>query len=157
MKIILRNLNPKCRWINHKLALRTFSNSYINEGTLYIHWPFCLKRCSYCNFNKYIPRGGQEEESRMIKCMVKEINYLFSISHIKTVNSIFFGGGTPSLCSPDSVSTIIETVKGLGLIKNAEITLEANPTTVEGERLKSYKEAGVNRISLGVQVMFTHK
>jgi len=120
---------------------------------VYVHWPFCLSKCPYCDFNSHVRRGGVDEP-RFLAAIQAELKHRARLTPGRTVRSIFFGGGTPSLMAPETVGAIIETVGKLWkLDPKAEITLEANPTSVEATRFKGYRAAGVNRASLGVQAM----
>ncbi|XP_068923632.1 radical S-adenosyl methionine domain-containing protein 1, mitochondrial isoform X2 [Petaurus breviceps papuanus] len=120
------------------------------SAALYVHWPYCEKRCSYCNFNKYIPRGL--DENAMQRCLVKETVTLLKLSGVQRINSVFFGGGTPSLASPHTVASVLEAVaQTTHLPAKAEITLEANPTSSKASRLAAFRGAGINRLSIGIQ------
>ncbi len=120
---------------------------------VYVHWPFCLSKCPYCDFNSHVRRGGVEEE-RYLAAILTELKQRAAITPGREVRSIFFGGGTPSLMAPKTVAAIIEAIGQLWkLDPGAEITLEANPTSVEAGRFRGYREAGVNRVSLGVQAL----
>ena len=149
-------------------------------------WPYCEKRCSYCNFNKYIPRGVDEAALR--RCLVIEAQTLLRLSGVRRwvlgpgswelcraaeqvagilegsptfsspfsfprVESVFVGGGTPSLASPHTVAAVLEAVaQAAHLPADSEVTLEANPTSASGSRLAAFGAAGVNRLSIGLQV-----
>ncbi len=118
---------------------------------IYVHWPFCAAKCPYCDFNSHV-RHTPLDEKAFVKAYVKELEHFAALTPNRTVQSIFFGGGTPSLMDPLSIETIIDTISNLwSLHPNIEITLEANPTSVEAGRFKGYRSAGVNRVSLGVQ------
>ncbi|XP_075417741.1 radical S-adenosyl methionine domain-containing protein 1, mitochondrial [Tenrec ecaudatus] len=120
------------------------------RAALYVHWPYCEKRCSYCNFNKYIARGVEEAAVR--SCLVTEAQTLLRISGVRRVESVFFGGGTPSLASPHTVGAVLEAVaQAAHLPADTEVTLEANPTSSPGSRLAAFGTAGVNRLSIGLQ------
>ncbi len=120
---------------------------------VYVHWPFCLSKCPYCDFNSHVRRGGIEED-RYLSAIRIELKQRAALTHGRTVRSIFFGGGTPSLMAPETVAGVIETIGKLWKVDpKAEITLEANPTSVEAGRFRGYREAGVNRVSLGVQAL----
>ncbi|KAB1266646.1 Radical S-adenosyl methionine domain-containing protein 1; mitochondrial [Camelus dromedarius] len=120
------------------------------RAVLYVHWPYCEKRCSYCNFNKYIPRGVDEAAVR--RCLVTEAQTLLRLSGVRRVESVFFGGGTPSLASPHTVAAVLEAVaQATHLPADSEVTLEANPTSAPGSRLAAFRAAGVNRLSVGLQ------
>ncbi|KAM3909956.1 radical S-adenosyl methionine domain-containing protein 1, mitochondrial isoform 2-T2 [Leptodactylus fuscus] len=113
-------------------------------------WPYCEKRCTYCNFNKYITRSDNEDVLR--SCLVQEARTLIQLSQVRRVPSIFFGGGTPSLASPSTIHTILEEIsKSAYLPLDAEISLEANPTSLRESKLQQFRDAGVNRLSIGVQ------
>lgn len=118
---------------------------------VYIHWPFCAAKCPYCDFNSHVHRGAFDEDS-FVTAYVKEIETTAKRAPGRLVDAIFFGGGTPSLMKPDSVGTILDAIgKHWQVSDSVEVTLEANPTSVEAERFRGYRYAGVNRVSLGVQ------
>ncbi|XP_054891039.1 radical S-adenosyl methionine domain-containing protein 1, mitochondrial isoform X1 [Poeciliopsis prolifica] len=120
------------------------------QASLYVHWPYCLRRCTYCNFNKYIPKENNEDI--MAKCLQRETETLLQLSQVSCITSVFFGGGTPSLAHPSTIAKILETVsKQVNLSDEAEVTLEVNPTPVGMSKLKDYHHVGVNRFSIGVQ------
>ncbi|XP_056361566.1 radical S-adenosyl methionine domain-containing protein 1, mitochondrial isoform X2 [Oenanthe melanoleuca] len=119
-------------------------------AALYVHWPYCRKRCSYCNFNTYVVRALDEAAVRA--CLVREAQTLLRLSQVHSVSSVFFGGGTPSLASPGTVAAVLEAVAGAAhLAAAAEVTLEANPSSASTSRLAGFRAAGVNRLSIGVQ------
>jgi len=118
---------------------------------VYVHWPFCASKCPYCDFNSHVHRGAFDEAD-YVAAYKRELGYFAALKPDETVQSIFFGGGTPSLMHPDSVAAILDCIAGLWPVaEGAEITLEANPTSVEADRFRGYRSAGVNRVSLGVQ------
>ena len=118
---------------------------------VYVHWPFCAAKCPYCDFNSHVHRGAFDEAA-YVEAYVSEIAYFAKQAPGRVVQSIFFGGGTPSLMDPRSVGGILEAIaRHWEIDPKAEITLEANPTSVEAERFRGYRAAGVNRVSLGVQ------
>ncbi len=118
---------------------------------VYVHWPFCAAKCPYCDFNSHVHRGAFDEAA-YVEAYDREIAYFAGQAPGRVVQSIFFGGGTPSLMDPRSVGGILESIgKHWNIAPNAEITLEANPTSVEADRFRGYRAAGVNRVSLGVQ------
>jgi len=118
---------------------------------VYVHWPFCLAKCPYCDFNSHVHRGAFDEAA-YVEAYAREIAWFAERTPGRTVQSIFFGGGTPSLMSPAAVGRILEEIgRHWAIDRNAEVTLEANPTSVEAERFRGYRAAGVNRVSLGVQ------
>lgn len=117
---------------------------------VYIHWPFCRKKCPYCDFNSHVRETVDQKE--WVDAYLKELAWFSSQTKEKEVTSIFFGGGTPSLMHPETVGALIEGVSKHFIIRSdAEITLEANPTSVEAQSFYGYRSAGVNRLSMGVQ------
>nr|XP_056717892.1 radical S-adenosyl methionine domain-containing protein 1, mitochondrial [Euleptes europaea] len=120
------------------------------QAALYVHWPYCEKRCSYCNFNKYIPRSIDEPGMR--DCLIQEAKTLIQLSQVQRITSVFFGGGTPSMASPLTVGDVLDSISQCAhLAEGAEITLEANPTSADASRLAEFQRAGVNRLSIGIQ------
>ena len=118
---------------------------------VYVHWPFCLSKCPYCDFNSHVRHGGIDE-ARFLRAYEAEIAATAARIGKRTVSSVFFGGGTPSLMQPSSVQAILDAIaKHWSVAPGAEVTLEANPTSVEATRFRGYRAAGVNRVSLGVQ------
>jgi oxygen-independent coproporphyrinogen-3 oxidase len=118
---------------------------------VYVHWPFCTSKCPYCDFNSHVHHGAFDEAA-YVAAYEREIAWFAERTPGRTVQSIFFGGGTPSLMSPGAVGAILQSIgRRWPVDPKAEITLEANPTSVEAERFKGYRVAGVNRVSLGVQ------
>ncbi|XP_064007794.1 radical S-adenosyl methionine domain-containing protein 1, mitochondrial [Pogoniulus pusillus] len=119
-------------------------------AALYVHWPYCRKRCSYCSFNKYVVPAV--DEAAMGTCLVREARTLLRLSQVQSVSSVFFGGGTPSLASPRTIAAVLEAVAGAAhLPAGTEVTLEANPSSAGTQRLADFKAAGVNRLSIGIQ------
>jgi putative oxygen-independent coproporphyrinogen III oxidase len=120
---------------------------------VYVHWPFCLSKCPYCDFNSHVRHGGIDE-ARFLRAYETEIAATGARVPHRTVSSIFFGGGTPSLMQPSSVQAILDCIgKHWTIAPDVEITLEANPTSVEATRFRGFRAAGVNRVSLGVQAL----
>lgn len=120
---------------------------------VYIHWPFCLSKCPYCDFNSHVRHGGLDE-ARFVRAYGAEIAATAARIPGRTVSTIFFGGGTPSLMQPASVAAVLDAIaRHWTIAPNVEITLEANPTSVEAERFRAFHGAGVNRVSLGVQAL----
>jgi len=120
---------------------------------VYVHWPFCLAKCPYCDFNSHV-RHDKPDEQRYAEAIARELEYLKQKTCAKEVTSIFFGGGTPSLMLPSTVERVLnEIAKRWAVSETVEITLEANPTSVETGRFRGYHAAGVNRVSLGVQAL----
>jgi putative oxygen-independent coproporphyrinogen III oxidase len=120
---------------------------------VYVHWPFCLSKCPYCDFNSHVRHGGVDE-TRFVRAFETEIAATAARVPGRLVSTIFFGGGTPSLMQPASVQAILDAIgKHWSVAPDVEVTLEANPTSVEATRFRGYRTAGVNRVSLGVQAL----
>ncbi|MDP4593307.1 MAG: radical SAM family heme chaperone HemW [Beijerinckiaceae bacterium] len=120
---------------------------------VYVHWPFCLSKCPYCDFNSHV-RAQPIDEVRYIEAYRAEMAHRAAITGPRTVHSVFFGGGTPSLMKPRTIAALIDSIaKHWTLASDAEITLEANPTSIEAGRFAGYRTAGVNRVSVGVQAL----
>lgn len=118
---------------------------------IYVHWPFCLSKCPYCDFNSHV-RARPIDESRFVAAYRTELAHRAALTRGRNVASIFFGGGTPSLMSPATVAAILDAIVGHWQVAaDAEITLEANPTSVEAQSFRGFRAAGINRVSLGVQ------
>src|ERR1039458_7411469 len=123
------------------------------QFAVYVHWPFCLSKCPYCDFNSHVRHGGVDE-GRFVRAIEAEIAATAARVPDRTVSTIFFGGGTPSLMQPASVQAILDAIgKHWSVAPGVEVTLEANPTSVEATRFRGYRSAGVNRVSLGVQAL----
>jgi putative oxygen-independent coproporphyrinogen III oxidase len=119
---------------------------------VYVHWPFCLAKCPYCDFNSHVRRDV--DPARWQAALVAEVAAAAREVPGRRVDSVFFGGGTPSLMPPETVAAVIAAIgAGWDLAPDAEITLEANPTSVEAGRFRGYRAAGVNRLSMGVQAL----
>lgn len=119
---------------------------------IYVHWPFCAAKCPYCDFNSHVQKII--EEKQWVSAYLCELDRLFQTIGTRPLKTVFFGGGTPSLMSPDLVYQILSKIFSLWPRSNdLEVSLEANPTSVEAGRFKGYQQAGVNRISLGVQAL----
>jgi oxygen-independent coproporphyrinogen-3 oxidase len=120
---------------------------------VYIHWPFCLSKCPYCDFNSHV-RAAAIDQPRYTAAFEAEIASTAARIGARTVSTIFIGGGTPSLMQPATVAAVLDAIaRHWTVAANAEITLEANPTSVEAERFHGFRAAGVNRVSLGVQAL----
>ncbi|MBL8566998.1 MAG: coproporphyrinogen III oxidase [Hyphomicrobiaceae bacterium] len=128
--------------------------SIVNEPGfgVYVHWPFCAQKCPYCDFNSHV-RFKPTDDARYLAAYRRELDSVAAITgRGQSVSSIFLGGGTPSLMQPSTVAGILEHIARLwSIAPGAEITLEANPGSVEAGRFAGYRAAGVNRVSLGVQ------
>ena len=138
---------------------------------LYVHIPFCIKKCPYCDFTSFTPleisavlRAGSKAppfltgftpekvpEEEYVKAIIREIGFRSGEAGISNIETVYFGGGTPSLISPKGILSILSVIAEKFTLLDPEITLEANPGTVDRERLKGYRDAGINRLSLGVQ------
>ncbi|MBO9192794.1 coproporphyrinogen III oxidase [Rhizobium sp. 16-449-1b] len=120
---------------------------------VYVHWPFCAAKCPYCDFNSHV-RHQPVDQERFTAAFLKEMAAMRQLSGPKTVTSVFLGGGTPSLMNPSTVSAILDRIaREWHMPDGIEITMEANPSSVEAERFRGYRAAGVNRVSLGVQAL----
>jgi oxygen-independent coproporphyrinogen-3 oxidase len=119
---------------------------------LYIHWPFCASKCPYCDFNSHVAQSI--DQMRWARAYLHEIDRVAATTHGRVLNSVFFGGGTPSLMDPEVVHLILERVgERWPRANDLEVTLEANPGSVEAGRFRAYAGAGVNRLSLGMQAL----
>jgi oxygen-independent coproporphyrinogen-3 oxidase len=119
---------------------------------VYVHWPFCLAKCPYCDFNSHVSRNV--DQNAWCEALLCETAHMHDLTGSRTADTVFFGGGTPSLMPPQTVAAIVERIDRLwGLAPDAEITLEANPTSVEAAKFRDYASSGVNRVSMGVQAL----
>ncbi|MEO1107334.1 MAG: radical SAM family heme chaperone HemW [Pseudomonadota bacterium] len=119
---------------------------------LYVHWPFCEAKCPYCDFNSHVSR--EIDQKQWLESYLSELQRSAAETPDRVLNTIFFGGGTPSLMAPETVAAVIDEARTLWRPANdMEITLEANPGSVEAGRFSAYRDAGVNRISMGVQAL----
>lgn len=135
-------------------AIRPYTPPAGNPGFgVYVHWPFCAAKCPYCDFNSHV-RHQPVDQARYVAAFRREIATMAARSRGQRVTSVFLGGGTPSLMEPGTVAAILDAVADAWTVEEgAEITLEANPSSVEAERFRGYRAAGVNRVSLGVQAL----
>ncbi|WP_405402316.1 radical SAM family heme chaperone HemW [Paracoccus sp. Ld10] len=119
---------------------------------LYVHWPFCAAKCPYCDFNSHVV--AHVDQRRWANALSSEIARLAAETPDRHLSSIFFGGGTPSLMLPETVDAVIRAAQaGWGFANDIEISLEANPTSVERDRFRGFADAGVNRLSMGIQAL----
>ncbi|MEM6886603.1 MAG: radical SAM family heme chaperone HemW [Pseudomonadota bacterium] len=119
---------------------------------IYIHWPFCEAKCPYCDFNSHVAR--KIDHAAWCAAYLFEIDRLAQQTHGRVLSSVFFGGGTPSLMDPETVAAVLERIhKHWPVANRVEVTLEANPSSVEATRFAAFKDAGVNRISMGIQAL----
>ena len=124
----------------------------ITDFALYIHWPFCKSKCPYCDFNSHVREGV--DDARWRQALLAELDHWAPMLRGRRLVSIFFGGGTPSLMAPATAAALIErAAQHWPVAPDLEITLEANPTSVEAARFAELRAAGVNRVSLGVQAL----
>jgi oxygen-independent coproporphyrinogen-3 oxidase len=132
--------------------------SFIGDRTdpgfgVYVHWPFCAAKCPYCDFNSHVRHQGVDQV-RYVAAFLREMEEARRLSGPRTVTSIFLGGGTPSLMDPSTVEALMNGISRFWHVPDGiEITLEANPSSVEATRFRGYRAAGVNRVSLGVQAL----
>ena len=121
-----------------------------DDLALYIHWPFCISKCPYCDFNSHV--SDSIDQSLWRSALLQELRTEINENPDRCITSVFFGGGTPSLMAPGTVNDILETAAKFWKVdRNLEVTLEANPTSVETGNLNDFKRAGINRLSLGIQ------
>jgi putative oxygen-independent coproporphyrinogen III oxidase len=119
---------------------------------IYVHWPFCLKKCPYCDFNSHV--RDEIDETRWRAALLAELDHYAALTGNRRVGSVFFGGGTPSLMAPATAGAVLDRIqRNWSLDENIEITLEANPTSVEAGRFAGFRAAGINRASLGIQAL----
>jgi oxygen-independent coproporphyrinogen-3 oxidase len=120
---------------------------------IYVHWPFCKAKCPYCDFNSHV-RHEPVDALSFAEALTRELDWFGARTKGRQVDSIFFGGGTPSLMPPEAVARVLDRVAALWPVAtDAEVTLEANPTSVEARNFAGYRAAGVNRVSVGVQAL----
>jgi putative oxygen-independent coproporphyrinogen III oxidase len=120
---------------------------------VYVHWPFCASKCPYCDFNSHVRHGGWDE-TKFLASYIAELQFTAALTRGRAVRSIFFGGGTPSLMRADTVAAILDEIARLWTVEpGAEITLEANPSSVEADKFLDFQIAGINRVSMGVQAL----
>ena len=117
---------------------------------IYVHWPFCLSKCPYCDFNSHVRETIDEPAWAQSLC--RELDHYRQLSGQRNVTSVFFGGGTPSLMDAATTERVLNRIsRNWALDQQAEITIEANPTRVEARKFQDFSHAGVNRVSLGLQ------
>ncbi len=138
--------------IQHYLRPGPLQLSSLPPLSLYVHLPWCLKKCPYCDFNSHEMRADDLPEQRYLDALVADLEAALPLVWGRTVQSIFIGGGTPSLFSPDGIDRLLGDIRArLKLAADCEITLEANPGTFEKNRFRAFRSAGVTRLSVGVQ------
>ncbi len=138
----------------HYMRAGTLQLQALPPLALYLHLPWCLRKCPYCDFNSHEWRGAESviPEERYVQALIADLDVALPLIWGRRVASVFIGGGTPSLFSPDAIDALLTQVRArAALMPDAEITLEANPGTFERDRFAAYAQAGVNRLSIGVQ------
>ena len=119
---------------------------------LYLHWPFCAAKCPYCDFNSHVT--SSVDHDAWSRAFVSEIERVGTLTKGRVLRSVFFGGGTPSLMAPATVGAIMDTIQRTWPTANdLEVTLEANPTSVEARKFTDFRSAGINRVSMGIQAL----
>jgi oxygen-independent coproporphyrinogen-3 oxidase len=146
-------LQQSAQALPHYMRAGTLQLSALPPLSLYVHLPWCLKKCPYCDFNSHEWRaGGQIPEQAYLAALRADLDAALPLIWGRRVISVFIGGGTPSLFSPDAINQLLADIRArLQLVPDAEITLEANPGTFERDRFAAFAQAGVNRLSIGVQ------
>ena len=140
------------RDIQHYMRPGTLQLQTLPPLSLYIHLPWCLKKCPYCDFNSHEMRAAELPEQPYLNALLADLEAALPLIWGRSVQTVFIGGGTPSLFSPQAIDQLIGGVRArVKLAANAEITLEANPGTFEKDRFRAYRAAGVTRLSVGVQ------
>ena len=138
--------------VQHYLRPGTLQLGALPPLSLYVHLPWCLKKCPYCDFNSHEVRSAEMPEQRYLDALVADLEGALPLVWGRTIHSIFIGGGTPSLFSPQAIDRLIGDIRArLRLEPDCEITLEANPGTFEKDRFRAFRSAGVTRLSVGVQ------
>jgi oxygen-independent coproporphyrinogen-3 oxidase len=136
----------------HLMRLGTLQLAALPPLSLYVHLPWCLRKCPYCDFNSHAVAGGSLPEARYIDALVADLDATLPFVWGRPVHTVFIGGGTPSLFSPEGIDRLLAAVRArLPLVPAAEVTLEANPGTFERERFRAFRAAGVTRLSVGAQ------
>ena len=121
------------------------------DFAIYVHWPFCVSKCPYCDFNSH-PQRPDNDYATYTAALIADLNWTTQSFERRPLRSVFFGGGTPSLCPPQHIAEILAALeRRLGFAQSIEVTLEANPGTVDADHFRGYRSAGVNRLSIGVQ------
>lgn len=119
---------------------------------IYIHWPFCKSKCPYCDFNSHVRE--RIDQQRWRAALVRELDHYADLTRGRTVTSVFFGGGTPSLMEPATAGAVLDRIaERWSVAPGLEVSLEANPTSVEADKFRAFRSAGINRVSLGIQAL----
>ena len=145
-------VTKEARDIQHYMRPGTLQLGSLPPLSLYVHLPWCLKKCPYCDFNSHEMRAAELPEQRYVDALMADLEAALPLIWGRSVQTVFMGGGTPSLFSPQAIDQLLAGIRArVRLAPNAEITLEANPGTFEKDRFKAYRSAGVTRLSVGVQ------
>jgi oxygen-independent coproporphyrinogen-3 oxidase len=140
------------RDVAHYLRAGTLQLAALPPLSLYVHMPWCLRKCPYCDFNSHEIATGQTPQDDYLDALMADLDAALPLIWGRSVHSVFLGGGTPSLFTPGAIDRLLGDLRArLKLAPDCEITLEANPGTFEKDRFRAYRQAGVNRLSLGVQ------
>ena len=140
------------RDITHYMRPGTLQLAALPPLSLYVHLPWCIKKCPYCDFNSHEKPGGELPEKRYVDALMADLEAALPLIWGRGIHSIFIGGGTPSLFAPEAIDRLLGDIRArLRLEADCEITLEANPGTFEKDRFRAYRQAGVTRLSIGVQ------
>ncbi|MCY4218161.1 MAG: radical SAM family heme chaperone HemW, partial [Gammaproteobacteria bacterium] len=132
------------------------SSDHLDDFSLYVHFPWCIRKCPYCDFNSHELKG-EIDEDRYINTLLRDFDSSIGVFNPRSIKSIFLGGGTPSLFSGNSLGDLITYVRErINCHKDMEVTLEANPGTLEHDQFERYLDAGITRLSLGVQSLDDH-
>ncbi|MDB5897880.1 MAG: YggW family oxidoreductase [Ramlibacter sp.] len=143
---------PIAKDLQHYMRPGTLQLAALPPLSLYVHLPWCLKKCPYCDFNSHEMKAGDLPEARYLDALIADLDAALPLVWGRPVHSIFIGGGTPSLFSPQGIERLLSDIRArLKLAADCEITLEANPGTFEKDRFKAFRAAGVTRLSIGVQ------
>ncbi len=138
--------------VQHYMRPGTLQLAALPPLSLYVHLPWCLKKCPYCDFNSHEKPGGELPEQRYVDAVIADLEAALPLIWGRTIHSIFIGGGTPSLFAPATIDRLLGDIRArLKLEAHCEITMEANPGTFEKDRFRAYRQAGVTRLSIGVQ------
>jgi oxygen-independent coproporphyrinogen-3 oxidase len=138
--------------VTHYMRPGTLQLAALPPLSLYVHLPWCLKKCPYCNFNSHDMRAQDMPEQRYVDAVIADLEAALPLIWGRTIHSIFIGGGTPSLFAPATIDRLLGDIRArLRLEANCEVTMEANPGTFEKDRFRAYRQAGVTRLSIGVQ------
>jgi organic radical activating enzyme len=138
--------------VTHYMRPGTLQLAALPPLSLYVHLPWCLKKCPYCDFNSHEKPGDALPELRYVDAVIADLEAALPLIWGRTIHSIFIGGGTPSLFAPATIDRLLGDIRArLSMEANCEITMEANPGTFEKDRFRAYRQAGVTRLSIGVQ------